>query len=80
MKLIKPSDLWVIVLMWTVLAPVAAISAYNRHLYLKGMTARLKKGNIVFETTITGVNEYGQLLTSDAVDQVFNFGEVEWLI
>lgn len=53
---------------------------YNEHLYLRGKTARLRKGNITFETTIIRVNEFGQLITQDAVERVFNFGEVELLI
>ena len=52
---------------------------YNNNLYLKGKTARLKKGNIVFDTCIKSVNEYGQLLTEDAVERVFNFGEVTFV-
>lgn len=53
---------------------------YNDNLYLKGKSARLKKGNIVFDTIIKSVNEYGQLLTEDAVDRVFNFGEVAFVV
>ena len=53
---------------------------YNEHLYLRGKTARLRKGNITFETTIIRVNEFGQLITQDAVERVFNFGEVELLV
>ena len=52
---------------------------YNEHLFLKDKMARLKKDNIVFETCIKGVNEFGQLMTEDAVERIFNFGEVEWV-
>jgi BirA family biotin operon repressor/biotin-[acetyl-CoA-carboxylase] ligase len=40
----------------------------------------LKKDNIVFETTIKGVSAQGQLLTEDAIEKRFEFGEVEWLM
>ena len=53
---------------------------YNEHLFLKDKIARLKKGNIVFETCIKGVNEYGQLLTEDVIERQFNFGEVVWQV
>ena len=53
--------------------------SYNEQLFLKDKMARLKKGNIVFETCIKGVNEYGQLITEDAVERRFNFGEVVWI-
>jgi BirA family biotin operon repressor/biotin-[acetyl-CoA-carboxylase] ligase len=53
---------------------------YNSHLYKVGQPARLKKGNIVFETTISGVTALGELLTKDAMERQFAFGEVEWII
>ena len=40
----------------------------------------LKKGDIVFESTINGVTENGQLCTSDRIDNYFDFGEVEWVL
>ena len=52
---------------------------YNERLFLKDKMARLKQGNTVFETCIKGVNESGQLITEDAVERRFNFGEVEWM-
>ena len=52
---------------------------YNDHLYLRNSSTRLKKDNIIFETCIKGVNEFGQLITEDAVERIFNFGEVEWV-
>jgi BirA family biotin operon repressor/biotin-[acetyl-CoA-carboxylase] ligase len=52
---------------------------YNQVLYKRGKKVRLKKESAVFETTITGVNENGQLLTIDSMDRTFDFGEVEWI-
>jgi hypothetical protein len=34
---------------------------------------------MVFETTIKGVSSQGRLITKDAVDREFTFGEVEWI-
>ncbi|MBS1598182.1 MAG: biotin--[acetyl-CoA-carboxylase] ligase [Bacteroidetes bacterium] len=55
------------------------LAEYNRFLYKRNETVRLKKGNIIFDTTIKEVNSQGQLITQDAVDRSFGFGEVEWL-
>ena len=40
---------------------------------------KLKAGNIVFETTILGVNAFGQLETEDSLPRTFNVGDVEWV-
>ena len=53
---------------------------YNRCLYKKDETVRLKKANAVFKTTIKGVSLQGQLLTQDTMERQFNFGEVEWVL
>ncbi len=53
---------------------------YNQNLYKKGATVKLKKNNTVFDTTIQGIDEYGNLLTGDTFIQSFGFGEVEWII
>ncbi|MEJ7609737.1 MAG: biotin--[acetyl-CoA-carboxylase] ligase [Ferruginibacter sp.] len=54
----------------------AQLDLYNAHLYQKDQTVKLKKGNAVFETEIIGVNRYGQLLTKDVMERVFEVGEV----
>ena len=56
------------------------LSTYNRHLYKRNEKVRLRKNNILFETTINSVNETGQLITIDTIERAFDFGEVEWLI
>ena len=53
---------------------------YQQVLYKLQQPVKLKKDNAVFETTIRGVSATGQLLTSGSADQVFDFGEVEWVI
>ena len=54
-------------------------SYYNMHLYKKGELVNLKKGNIVFSTSIKEVNTKGQLVTFDAMERHFSSGEIKWL-
>ena len=53
---------------------------YQIHLYKKYQKVKLKKTNRVFETTIKGVSETGQLITQHSIEERFEFGEVEWII
>jgi BirA family biotin operon repressor/biotin-[acetyl-CoA-carboxylase] ligase len=46
----------------------------------RGSRRDLKKGNIVFETVIQKVLPGGELLTGDALQRQFEFGEVVWVI
>ncbi len=52
---------------------------YNKNLYGLNNKVKLKKGNIVFETTIKGVSPQGELITIDAMERSFGFDEVEWV-
>jgi BirA family transcriptional regulator, biotin operon repressor / biotin---[acetyl-CoA-carboxylase] ligase len=52
---------------------------YNQHLYGLNKKVKLKKDNAIFETVIKEVNDKGQLITADAVERYFNFGEVKWI-
>ena len=52
---------------------------YNKHLYKKDQTVKLKKGTIIFSTNIMKVNRKGQLVTFDAIERKFNSGEIKWL-
>jgi BirA family biotin operon repressor/biotin-[acetyl-CoA-carboxylase] ligase len=53
---------------------------YLTNLYKKDEKVKLKKGNRVFETTIKGVSETGQLITQHSIEERFEFGEIEWVI
>jgi BirA family biotin operon repressor/biotin-[acetyl-CoA-carboxylase] ligase len=53
---------------------------YNQRLYCRGREVRLKKENAVFRTVVEGVSAHGELLTRDALERQFSFGEVEWII
>lgn len=54
--------------------------AYNNVLYKKGKTVTLKKNSVVFNCTVRGVNTFGQLIAESATEQLFNVGEVQWVI
>jgi BirA family biotin operon repressor/biotin-[acetyl-CoA-carboxylase] ligase len=53
---------------------------YNEHLYKVNKTVTLKKGEIKFDTVIKEVSAQGHLVTVDAIENEFDFGEVEWMI
>lgn len=53
---------------------------YQQVLYKLHQPVTLKKGSILFETTITGVSDTGRLLTHDVMEREFDFGEVEMII
>ena len=58
----------------------AVIKGYNEHLYKHNQLVSLKKDGEVFETMIKEVLDIGRLITVDAVEREFDFGEVEWMI
>ena len=60
--------------------PELLLKDYNESLYKRGQQAKLKQGNILFEATIKGVNEKGQLLISQGHERTVDFGEIEWII
>jgi BirA family transcriptional regulator, biotin operon repressor / biotin---[acetyl-CoA-carboxylase] ligase len=55
------------------------LTNYNEVLYKRGETVRLKKDTRIFDATIIAVNSLGQLVTTTGMEEVFGFGEVEWL-
>ncbi len=56
------------------------LNEYNNVLYKRNEKVKLKKQNIIFETTITGISPLGQLLTFDSQEHNFNFDEIEWVL
>jgi BirA family biotin operon repressor/biotin-[acetyl-CoA-carboxylase] ligase len=56
------------------------MAQYNTRLYRLGQEVRLRKDNVLFDTVITGVSADGRLLTKDALEREFSFGEIEWVI
>jgi BirA family transcriptional regulator, biotin operon repressor / biotin---[acetyl-CoA-carboxylase] ligase len=63
----------------TELEPAQILSEYNHLLFGRNQVVRLKKDNIVFETTVKEVLTSGELLTEDNIERQFNFGQVQWL-
>lgn len=56
------------------------LNEYNQYLFKLNETVKLRKNNIVFETTILGVNAEGKLITKDALERELNFDSVEWVL
>ena len=56
------------------------LAQYNEHLYKVNKTVTLKKGDYQFETVIKEVSPEGLLITVDAIEHQFDFGEVEWVL
>ena len=56
------------------------IDTYQQQLYKLNEVVRLKKGNRVFDTRIKGVTTNGQLITRHAIEELFDVGEVEWIL
>ena len=55
---------------------------YLRHLYRFGQTGRFSAGGVLFEASITGVNEYGMLemITEKGEHKIFGFKEVIFMM
>jgi BirA family transcriptional regulator, biotin operon repressor / biotin---[acetyl-CoA-carboxylase] ligase len=56
------------------------LQQYNQHLYKINELVTLRKGGIKFDTVIKEVSATGQLITVDAIEREFDFGEVEWVL
>ncbi len=52
---------------------------YVSHLYKQNEKVKLKKGSRVFEAVIKTVTPGGQLLVESGIEEVFNWGELEWV-
>ena len=52
---------------------------YNQILFGLNKKVKLKKDNIIFETTVKGVTPHGKLITYSSMEKQFDFDEVEWL-
>ncbi len=55
------------------------LAEYNQYLFSIEKKVKLKKHNVVFETTIKGVSPQGKLITADVIEREFDFDEVEWI-
>ena len=53
---------------------------YLEHLYKKDKKVMLKKGTRVFEAVIRSVSPSGKLVVQHAIEEEFDFGEIEWVM
>jgi len=56
------------------------METYNEQLYKLNRKVIFEKEAVKFETVIKGVSTEGRLLTVDAIERGFDFGEVEWVL
>ena len=56
------------------------LDAYNKNLFARNKKVKLKKGNIIFETTVQRISSSGELITKDVIERTFGFDEVEWIL
>ena len=55
-------------------------TSYLSHLYKKNEMVKLKKDSRVFEALIKSVSPAGELIVQHAIEERFQFGEIEWII
>lgn len=60
--------------------PHEILQQYNQHLYKINELVTLRKTGVTFETVIKDVSAQGKLITVDAIEREFDFGEVEWVL
>ncbi len=56
------------------------LKLYRQHLYKKTEKVKLKKGSRIFEAVIKDVSSDGRLIVHHAMEESFEFGEVQWLL
>jgi BirA family biotin operon repressor/biotin-[acetyl-CoA-carboxylase] ligase len=60
--------------------PQKIMEQYNRQLYKINELVTLRKDGVEFDTVIKEVSNTGRLITVDAIEREFEFGEVEWVL
>ena len=56
------------------------LEEYNAHLYKKNEVVKFKIENRIFEARVKSVNDAGQLVVEDAIEETFDFGKIEWIL
>ncbi len=56
------------------------LEEYNEHLYKINQLVTFRKAGVKFDTVIKEVSTQGKLVTVDAIEREFDFGEVEWVL
>lgn len=65
---------------WAAQGVTACHTAYQQQLYGLGQVIKLRSGNQVFQTTVTGVSTEGQLQVQDVLARQFAVGQAEWVL
>ena len=60
--------------------PGSTMEYYNQALYKKDEVVKFKKDARSFEAKVKSVSQTGQLIVQHAIEEQFDFGEVEWVI
>ncbi len=60
--------------------PAYIMQSYHQQLYKRNERVKLRKGNKIFEALIKGVSSTGQLIIEHGTEELFEVGEVEWII
>jgi BirA family transcriptional regulator, biotin operon repressor / biotin---[acetyl-CoA-carboxylase] ligase len=60
--------------------PSGIVEDYQKNLYKRGETVRLKQGSRVFDAVVKGVSNTGKLIVEHATEEQFAVGEVEWVM
>lgn len=61
--------------------PAACLEYYQAHLYRRDQSQKFKKGSLLFEARILGVNDAGQLLVQRGqIEEALSNGEVQYVI
>jgi len=60
--------------------PDEILREYNEHLYKLNQLVTFRKAGAKFDTVIKEVSAQGKLVTVDAIEREFDFGEVEWVL
>jgi BirA family biotin operon repressor/biotin-[acetyl-CoA-carboxylase] ligase len=58
----------------------ALISEYNQYLFRRGQQVKFKKKNRLFGAQVMGVNANGNLIVNHSTQELFSFGEIEWIL
>jgi len=56
------------------------LESYNLHLFARGKAMKFRKGNILLQARVDGVDENGSLLVTHAHADSWNHGTVDWLL
>lgn len=57
----------------------AQLAEYNLHLYKINQTVKFKKDSILFKAEVHAVNNRGELLLKNGLQDSFQFGEIVWM-